>query len=85
MIVVNTKGRVVGHGIKVERVDAQGESNLIKVTVHNDGPNNFYYIGTDDRDEYTFHNVTITNDDATYEYINGELFEIEINNDDLLM
>jgi hypothetical protein len=79
MIVVDTTDVVVGSGELIERVDAQGETNLIKVVVDTDTPTHYFYIGTDDRDLYIIYENTSVPDptklwkffvlpDGTYEY-----------------
>ena len=69
-IVINPAGDILGHGDKAERVDAQGEVGLIKVDVGT----GFYYIGTSDRDTYTFvDGVTLPAnfDPSLDQYVNG--------------
>jgi len=79
MIVVDTTDLVVGSGPLIERVDAQGEKDLIKVWIDLDNPNGFFYIGTTDRDLYVIYTDTSVPDpnkiwkfivlpDGTYEY-----------------
>jgi hypothetical protein len=76
MIVVNNEGIVVGYGVSIERVDAQGEFNLIKVTVNPDMANGFYYIGTIDRDDYIFYNVDVPDETKAWKYIDGEFIDM---------
>lgn len=79
MIVVDTTDLVVGSGELIERVDAQGETNLIKVVIDTEAPTHYFYIGTSDRDLYTIYEDTSVPDpnkmwkffvlpDGTYEY-----------------
>ena len=49
-LVVNESGDIVATGVSAERGDFQGEKGLIKVTVEG----GYFYIGTNDRDSYTF-------------------------------
>lgn len=84
MIIVDTNDNVVGEGIKIEVVDAQGETGLVKVTVHDNGPNNFYYIGTEDRDDYLIYNVNSPDINKLWKYIDEEFIEIEVDNSDLI-
>jgi len=73
MIVVDLNDMVVGQGILIERVNAQGEQNLIKV-LDNDM---FYYIGTDDRDEYIIYpDLDVPDPMRNWKYINGEFEEV---------
>ena len=58
-IVKDTNSVVIDYSEVIERVDAQGESNLIKV---NKG-NGFYYIGSVDRDQYEIIDVPSVPDD----------------------
>jgi hypothetical protein len=53
VLVINPSGEIIGHGISAVRGDFQGEKGLIKVTV-GAGEYDFHYIGTTDRDTYTF-------------------------------
>jgi hypothetical protein len=76
MIVVNKESLVLGEAPEITRVDAQGEENLIKVNIHPDQEYGFYYIGTDDRDEYLIIDVDSPNPDKQWKYIDGEFEEI---------
>jgi len=84
MIIVDTNDYVVGEGVKIEVVDAQGETGLVKVTVHEDGPNNFYYIGNDDRDDYLIYNVSTPDPNKKWQYIDGYFIEVEVDNSDMI-
>jgi hypothetical protein len=77
MIVVNLEGMVVGYGHSIERVDAQGEENLIKVTVNPDIEYGFYYIGTEDRDEYVIYtDLNIPDETKQWKYIDGQFIDM---------
>lgn len=89
-IVIDVNNKVFAWGDEITRVDAQGETNLIKV--EKDG--GFFYIGTQDRDLYQIIDVpTVPQNigefkDTTsretmrefgtyeYNYINGQFVEI---------
>lgn len=51
MIVTDLTDLVLGSSFLIERVDADGELNLIKVYTPDLGVG-YYYIGTEDRDQY---------------------------------
>jgi hypothetical protein len=76
MIVVNNDGIVVGYGDSIERVNAQGEENLIKVIVNPNEQYGFYYIGTVDRDDYVIYDENIPDETKSWEYIDGEFIDI---------
>ena len=76
MIVVNNDGIVVGYGHSIERVNAQGEENLIKVIVNPNEQYGFYYIGTVDRDDYVIYDENIPDETKSWEYIDGEFIDI---------
>jgi hypothetical protein len=69
-LVLNKKNQIVGHGSSVERVNAQGEKNLIKVS-NNDS---FFYIGTIDRDDYVFEEIN--DSDFPEDFISGKYLYI---------
>jgi hypothetical protein len=72
MIVVNNEDVVIGYGESIEIVDAQGEENLIKVTING----GFYYIGTDDREFYQIIDIDTPDNTKTWKYIDGQFEEI---------
>jgi len=76
MIVVNNEDLVIGYGESIEIVDAQGEENLIKVTIGG----GFYYIGTDDRDTYQILNIDTPDNTKQWKYIDGEFEEVIFEN-----
>ena len=55
IVVTDDQGYVMAYGISAERVDAQGETGLVKVNISEDA---FYYLGNINRDDFIFHDVT---------------------------
>lgn len=55
VVVKNPQGEVIAEGVNAERVDAQGEQGLIKVTVNAEG--GFFYLGNTDRDTFVIETV----------------------------
>lgn len=78
MIVVKTDGYVIGHGVNIERVDAQDEVNLIKVVVDPNIEFGFYYIGTEDRDDYTILDLDVPDSTKQWSYIDEVFVEIVV-------
>jgi hypothetical protein len=76
MIVIDKKNRVLGSAPLIERVDAQGEKNLIKVNVNPNSDYGYFYIGTIDRDDYQIiDDVYSPDDEKLWKYIDGEFIE----------
>lgn len=79
MIVIDTNNIVLGSGPLIERVNAQGEENLIKVCRTEETDRDFFYIGTDDRDQYTIlEDLTVLDSTKNWKYVNGVLEEFTI-------
>lgn len=76
MIVINLEGLVVGEAPQITRVDAQGEENLIKVNVHPEQEYGYFYIGTDDRDEYEILDINTPDSTKVWRYVDGEFEEV---------
>lgn len=77
MIVVDKSNLVVGFSHMIERVNAQNESNLIKVYTDINDENMFYYIGTIDRDDYVITDANIPDETKNYLYIDNQFIIIE--------
>jgi hypothetical protein len=76
MIVINLEGVVVGEAPQITRVNAQGEENLIKVNIHPDQEYAYFYIGTDDRDEYEILDLNTPDSTKVWRYVDGEFEEV---------
>ncbi len=74
VLVINPNGEIIGHGISAVRGDFQGEKGLIKVTVGS-GEFDFHYIGTNDRDNYTFVTMDLPGgfNPDNFKVVNGKL------------
>jgi hypothetical protein len=57
MIIYHPNGEIMATGSKIDIVDAQGETNLIRV--YPDEGDGFYFIGTNDRHEYVIADVAL--------------------------
>lgn len=66
MIVYHPNGEIMATGSKIDIVDAQGETNLIRV--YPDEGDGFYFIGTNDRHEYVIADVALPADYASGKY-----------------
>jgi hypothetical protein len=76
MIVVDLNDMVVGQGNLIERVNEQNEENLIKVWDNG----MFYYIGTEDRDEYIIYpDLDVPDIHKFWKYVGGEFEEVIYN------
>src|ERR1035437_6264935 len=72
-VIIN--GEVMGCSTLIERVDAQGETNLIKV-----GNTQYYYIGTNDRDSYEIiPDLMVPDLSRSYKYIDGVFIDVTVN------
>jgi hypothetical protein len=76
MIVINLEGVVVGEAPEITRVNAQGEENLIKVNIHPEQEYGYFYIGTDDRDEYEILDLNTPDSTKVWRYVDGEFEEV---------
>lgn len=76
MIVINLEGVVIGEAPEITRVNAQGEQNLIKVNVYPDQEYGYFYIGTDDRDEYEILDLNTPDSTKVWRYVDGIFEEI---------
>jgi hypothetical protein len=74
VLVINPNGEIIGAGISAVRGDFQNEKGLIKVTVGPD-PMDFFYIGTNDRDSYTFDTIDVPEDfqPEKFKVVDGKL------------
>jgi hypothetical protein len=75
MIVVNLEGIIMGEAPEIIRVNTQGEENLIKVNVNPNEEFGYYYIGTDDRDDYSIIDIDTPDPNKQWRYIDGEFIE----------
>jgi len=84
-ILVNQKDEVICKGYNIYRCNFQEEKNLIKINV-NQNIDDYYYIGTIDRDDYLIFDVNeIPSDyeDSKYLYKNNNFILNENYNNNL--
>jgi hypothetical protein len=74
VVIITPAGDIVGHGLSAVRGDFQGEKGLIKVVV-GPGDTDFHYIGTNDRDSYTFQtmDLPVGFDPTKFKVVKGKL------------
>lgn len=69
MIVVDLDNNVVGSAPQIYRTNVNGERNLIFVNVYPERENGYFYIGTQDRDQYMIYDDTSQPDiDKVYKF-----------------
>lgn len=79
MIVVDLNNIVLGSGPLIERVNENGEENLIKVWRKENPLGDSFYIGTLDRDLYSIYgNLSVPDTTKNWKYIDGEFVEFVI-------
>lgn len=78
MIVIDTTNFVVGSAPLIYREDVGDQKGLIKIDLNTEAENDYYYIGTEDRDLYQIIDGIEVPDPTQQYYYNNGMFDLVI-------